>query len=161
MNDRLAQGQNPANSFAVLARWFLGCVFVYVGSQKAVHPVDFLKLVRAYDVVHNHFLLNSIAAVLPWFEIYCGLLLLVGIAVRGTAWLLFLMLAGFTSLIIHRALDIMSVQAIPFRLVKFDCGCGTGDVIVSYKLLENCGLIILLIWLLFGQGRKFCLRYNL
>src|ERR1051325_10779615 len=45
---------------AILARWILGCLFTYMGLAKAVHPVDFLKLVHQYDVVHTPFLLNSI-----------------------------------------------------------------------------------------------------
>ena len=37
---------------AVLARWWLGCVFIYMGLSKALpHPEYFLKLVRQYDMV--------------------------------------------------------------------------------------------------------------
>ena len=71
---------------AVLARWWLGCVFIYMGLNKALpHPEYFLKLVRQYDMVTSPLLLNSIGAALPWFEVFCGLLLLVGVAVRGSA----------------------------------------------------------------------------
>src|SRR5882672_9184496 len=70
---------------AVLARWVLGGVFIYMGMSKAVHPEEFLKLVRDYEIIGNPLALNLIAAALPWFEIFCGLLLLAGVAVRGTA----------------------------------------------------------------------------
>lgn len=69
---------------ATLARWWLGVVFIYMGLHKALpHPEGFLKLVRQYDMVSNPVWLNMIGAALPWFEVYCGVLLLAGVAVRG------------------------------------------------------------------------------
>ncbi len=118
------------DTFAVLARWLLGAVFIYLGLNKALHPVEFLKLVRQYDLVQKSLLLNSIAAALPWFEIFCGLLLLAGVAVRGTAVMLIVMLVPFTVLVFRRALAIQTAQAIAFCAVKFDCGCGTGEVFI-------------------------------
>jgi uncharacterized membrane protein YphA (DoxX/SURF4 family) len=146
---------------AVLARWFLGAWFIYMGSNKALHPADFLKLVRQYDVVQSSFLLNSIAAALPWFEIFCGLLLLAGIAVRGSALVLIGMLAPFTWFVFRRALAIHAAQAIPFCAIKFDCGCGNGEVFICHKLPENFALILLAVWLLAGRGRKLCARHSL
>ena len=149
------------NLSAVLGRWVLGAVFLYTGLSKALHPVDFLKLVRQYDLVHHFWLLNSIAAALPWFEVFCGLLLLAGVAVRGAALTLMLMLVPFTVLVFHRALAIQSALAIPFCMVKFDCGCGTSTVFICRKLAENLLLILLSGWLLAGHGRQFCLRFSL
>ena len=105
--------------------------------------------------------MNSIAAALPWFEIFCGLLLLAGIAVRGTALTLILMLVPFTALVFHRALALRSALDIAFCAVKFDCGCGTGTVFICRKLAENCFLLLLAGWLLAGRGRRFSLRFNL
>jgi len=150
-----------ADTFAVLARWLLGAVFLYLGLNKALHPVEFLKLVRQYDLVQNSLLLNSIAGALPWFEIFCGLLLLAGVAVRGTAVMLIVMLVPFTVLVFRRALAIQSAQAIPFCAVKFDCGCGTGEIFICRKLLENFLFILFSVWLLAGYGRKLCLRHSL
>src|SRR2546422_9005335 len=95
-----------ADIVALLARWVLGALFLYMGLTKALHPEEFLKLVRQYDMVSNSLLLNSIAAGLPWFEAFCGLLLLAGVAVRGTAALLVLMLVPFTFLVVKRALAV-------------------------------------------------------
>jgi uncharacterized membrane protein YphA (DoxX/SURF4 family) len=150
-----------ADTFAVLARWLLGAVFLYMGMNKALHPVEFLKMVRQYDLVQSSLLLNSIAAALPWFEIFCGLLLLAGVAVRGTAVMLIVMLVPFTVIVFRRALAIQSAQAIPFCAIKFDCGCGTGEVFICRKLLENFLLIVFSVWLLAGYGRELCLRHSL
>jgi uncharacterized membrane protein YphA (DoxX/SURF4 family) len=145
----------------VAARWALGALFVYTGLEKGLDPASFLKLVRQYDMVQTPFLLNSIAAALPWFEVFCGALLLAGIAVRGTALTLAGVLIPFTAVVWHRALVLEGARAIPFCAVKFDCGCGTGEEFICRKLLENTGLILLAFWLLAGRGRLLALRYSL
>src|SRR5579862_520388 len=145
----------------VLARWYLGGVFIYMGMSKALHPVEFLKLVHQYQLTDSAFVLNFIAASLPWFEVICGLLLIAGIAVRGTALLLVLMLVPFTIVVLRRALAIHTLQSIPLCAVKFDCGCGNGEEWICRKVAENCGLILLAVWLLAGRGKQFCLRYQL
>ena len=93
---------NLFETVAVLARWTLGLLFLYMGLTKAMHPVEFLKLARQYEMVQSPFLLNSIAAGLPWFEAFCGALLLAGIAVRGTALTLTAVLVPFTWLVWRR-----------------------------------------------------------
>ena len=150
-----------SDTAGVLARWLLGGLFIYLGVSKALHPVDFLKLVRQYEMVETPFLLNSIAAGLPWFEVFCGLLLLSGVAVRGSALMLLVMLVPFTLIVFKRALAIQTAQVIPFCAVKFDCGCGTGEVLICRKLAENCVLMLLSAWLLAGHGRRLCARYSL
>jgi uncharacterized membrane protein YphA (DoxX/SURF4 family) len=159
--DRTFQSRIAMDAAAVLARWLLGAAFLYMGLSKALHPVDFLKLLRQYDLVQNSLLLNSMAATLPWFEVFCGLLLLLGVAVRGTALTLIVMLVPFTLLVLHRALLLHAALAIPFCAVKFDCGCGAGTEFICRKLLENFLLILLSGWLLFGRGRQFSRRFNL
>lgn len=150
------------NAAAVLARWWLGCVFIFMGLHKALpHPEAFLKLVRQYDLVTDPFLLNAIGAALPWFEVYCGVLLLAGVAVRGTALNLIAMLVPFTFIVVKRALAIVAASHIPFCAVKFDCGCGAGEVFICHKVIENTVLLLLSAWLLTGHGRRFCLRFSL
>ena len=145
----------------VLARWLLGGLFLYMGLNKALHPVEFLKLVRQYEWVQSPLLLNSIAAALPWFEVFCGVLLIVGVAVRGAALMLLLMLVPFTLVVLQRALAMQAALAIAFCAVKFDCGCGTGEVLICRKLMENGMLICLSCCLLAGRGRYLCARYGL
>ena len=150
-----------ADTLSILARWLLGAAFLYLGLYKALHPVEFLKLTRQYDITQDSLLLNSIAAMLPWFEVFCGLLLLAGVAVRGTALTLAAMLVPFTLLVLHRALLLEAAQNIPFCAVNFDCGCGTGKEFICRKLLENFVLFALSIWLLAGRGRRFSVRFSL
>jgi uncharacterized membrane protein YphA (DoxX/SURF4 family) len=147
---------------AVLGRWWLGVVFVYMGVNKALpHPEAFLELVRQYHMVDAPVLLNSIGAALPWFEVYCGVLLLAGVAVRGTALNLIAMLVPFSLVVLRRALAVAASSRIPFCAVKFDCGCGAGEVYICHKLVENSTLLLLAAWLLAGRGRQLCLRFSL
>jgi len=147
---------------ALLARWWLGCVFIFMGLHKALpHPDYFLKLILQYDMVTNPLLLNSIGLALPWFEVFCGLLLLAGVAVRGAALNIIIMLVPFTLVVLKRALAIAAVSGIPFCAVKFDCGCGAGEVFICHKLVENTVLLLLAAWLLTGRGRQLCSRFNL
>jgi uncharacterized membrane protein YphA (DoxX/SURF4 family) len=146
---------------AMLARWLLGGLFVYMGMAKALQPEDFLKLVRQYEMVSTPILLNAIAALLPWFEVFCGLLLLAGVAVRGAALMLVMMLIPFTLLVLKRAWAIHVTQGAPFCAIKFDCGCGNGEVLICRKIPENCALLLLSIWLLLGYGRRLSVRFSL
>jgi uncharacterized membrane protein YphA (DoxX/SURF4 family) len=153
--------QRLLDSFTILARLMLGALFIYMGLVKAMDPVQFLKMVHEYEMVRSPFLLNAVAAALPWFEVFCGVMLLVGIAVRGTALLLIAMLIPFTVLVTKRALAIASAKSLAFCAVKFNCGCGNGEVFICHKILENTGLLLLAAWLLAGYGRQFALRFCL
>jgi uncharacterized membrane protein YphA (DoxX/SURF4 family) len=150
-----------ADVCGVAARWIVGALFVYMGLKKALDPVHFLKLIRQYDLTQNPFLLNAVAAALPWFEAFSGILLLTGVAVRGTALAVVAMLVPFTALVLRRALALQSLHSLPFCAVKFDCGCGAGEVYICGKLAENAFLIFSACWLLAGVGRAFALRYEL
>jgi len=145
----------------VLTRWVLGGVFVYMGLSKALHPELFLKVLRQYDLTESSLVLNSIAAGLPWFEVFCGLLLLAGIAVRGSGLLLLLMLVPFTFVVLKRALAVADLQHIALCAVRFDCGCGNGEVLICRKVAENSLLILLSCVPLAGFGRRLAARFSL
>lgn len=145
---------------AALARWALGALFVYMGLSKALHPVEFLKLVRQYGVLEHPLPLNLVAAALPWFEVFCGLLLALGVAVRGAALLSVAMLVPFTWLVLQRALDIHAAGGLPFCAIKFDCGCGAGEVFICRKLAENALLTLLALWLVATRAGRLCVRHS-
>ena len=150
-----------ADVLAALARCLLGALFIYMGLNKALHPVEFLKLVRQYEVLQHHFLLNLIASTLPWFELFCGLLLIAGLAVRGTALMLLAMLIPFTTLVLLRALALRHAGGTPFCAIKFDCGCGAGEVYICRKLAENFLLAVLATGLMLWRRNWLCLRHSL
>jgi len=135
-------------------RFALGGWFIYGGLIKGLHPVEFLKILHEYQLPFPFYVLNAIAGLLPWFEIWFGLLLITGKALRGTVLVGLLMLAPFTVLIFQRALALQSLSNIPFCSVRFDCGCGLGEIGICMKLTENLLLILAAaVLLLFGGTR--------
>ncbi len=146
-----------------LARFLLGGLFIYMGWNKVVDPVDFLKLVRQYQMVPERppIFLNLIAAALPWVEVWCGLLLIAGVALRGAALSILIMLVGFTIVVAMRAVGIHQSQGIPFCDVKFDCGCGAGEEWICAKIPKNLGMCALSLIILASRSRRFCLRGDL
>src|SRR5262245_13361399 len=111
--DRIIQFAGP------IARWILGGLFIYMGLIKALHPADFLTLLRQFNLVDGPPILNGIAATLPWFEIFCGILLVTGVAVRGAALVVLAMLVPFTLVVWHRAFAMKTAMNVPFCAIHF------------------------------------------
>ena len=141
-------------------RLLLGGLFVWMASAKVGHPTDFLKEIRLYHMLPESpgILLNSIAIALPWIEIFAGVALILGVLVRGSAACIATMLLIFTPAILFRALAIWSGEGIPFLQIEFDCGCGSGVVVIWQKLLTNSGLFLLALYPLFSRSRRLCLE---
>lgn len=140
---------------SLAARIVLGAVFLYLGVTKALNPVGFLKLVRQFDLLPP-LALNLVAAVVPWCEIVFGALLLAGRLTRGTALVSLLLLVGFTAAIILRAVALHRTGTAAFCNLR--CGCGTGEVLVCLKLLENAGLCLLAALILVAPEHPFPFR---
>ncbi len=90
----------------------VGGVFVYAGLVKALEPLDFAQNIRNYRLT-GQTLSFLTALVLPWLEIFAGLLLASGFMKHAAALLIGLMLIvfiGLTFITIIRGLDV-------------DCGC--------------------------------------
>ena len=144
----------------LLTRLILGGLFVWMGVVKIQAPVDFLKLMRQYqllDETSGYLLLNLTAVVLPWVETICGVALILGIAVRGAGVISAGMLAFFTPMILKRGLELYHTGSVSFCEVNFDCGCGAGVVFLCSKLAENCGLLLLALLAILSRSRRFCL----
>jgi uncharacterized membrane protein YphA (DoxX/SURF4 family) len=154
-------GKGTKAWFGLAARWVLGGYFLYSGLVKALEPSDFLKLLRAYDLTGEPMILNLIAAGLPWFEIFCGLLLVLGVGVRGTALVTLLLLIPFTAAIWNRAAGIQESTGLAFCAIRFDCGCGTGDVAICRKIIENNLLMVLAAALIWSGPSRWALCHSL
>jgi uncharacterized membrane protein YphA (DoxX/SURF4 family) len=126
----------------LLVRIFLGGLFVVAGLDKITDPQVFANSILQYKVVGQTLALYT-ATILPSLELLCGLSLLIGLYPRGCELLISIMLVGFTILVASALL----------RGLDISCGCFTQDPDTSkigyQKILENCGLIILSVWLLF------------
>ncbi len=155
MNVRAVLSRGHAS---LAARLLLGTLFVWLGAAKALDPAGFLKLVRQFDLLAAPLALNLVGAVLPWSEIVLGLLLLAGRLARGAALAGLGLLVVFTGAILARALALHGAGAVAFCSLRFDCGCGTGEVYVCAKLLENTALGGLALLVLLAPAHPFPFR---
>ena len=149
-----------SGAVTVVLRLVIGGLFIFMGLKKAMDPVEFLKLIREYQMFPDSawWLLNFTVATLPWVETLCGLLLVLGIRLRGTALLIMAMLAVFTPMVFLRGLTIHEQEHKAFCDIYFDCGCGMGEVNYCWKLAENTALFLGAVWILLSRSRRFYLH---
>ena len=129
----------------LLVRIFLGGLFIVASLDKIADPAAFAASILNYKIV-GPTLAMVIATILPSLELLCGLSLILGLYPRTSALFITFMLVGFTILIISAL----------FRGLDISCGCFTQDPNVGkigyIKILENVGMIILGMLLLFVQN---------
>lgn len=94
------------------ARWFIGLIFIYAGYYKIIAPAEFAKMIYGYGLFPGE-LINLIAIVLPFIELFTGLMLIVGVWTRSAMLIINILLILFILLI--------SINLI--RGHQFDCGC--------------------------------------
>ncbi len=139
------------DSLALVARTFLGFLFIVASIDKIADPVAFANSIGNYKIMSGT-LLMLFATVLPWVELLCGLCLLAGILMRGSSFLLSSLLVVFTLAIISALL----------RGLDITCGCFTQDPDAGkvgwMKVVENTGLIFLGLFTLFSTSVKFSLQ---
>jgi uncharacterized membrane protein YphA (DoxX/SURF4 family) len=130
-----------------LVRIFLGGFFVVAGLDKITNTQAFADSILQYKVVSPTMALG-VATVLPSLELLCGLSVIIGLYARGSKLLMTIMLVGFTVL----------VSSALMRGLDISCGCFSQDPNVSkigyLKIVENCGLILLSVWLLVVRNQE-------
>jgi len=146
----------------LLARLFVGGMFAYLAIMKLMDPINFLKLTHQYGVLPASppALLNLTAVVMPWVELVCAAALLLGLTTRGAALVVVGLLLFFTPLLALHAWGLYTDPTRHFAsycAVKFDCGCGTGEVFICRKLAENIALLAAALIPLLSGSKRFCL----
>ncbi|MBI1922175.1 MAG: DoxX family membrane protein [Geobacter sp.] len=95
-----------------LLRLGLGGIFVYAGAVKLFDTVGFAGSIAAYQTL-PYFGNYLVAAILPWLELICGLLLISGFRIRPAA----AMLTGLNTVFI------LFLASAMLRGLDIDCGC--------------------------------------
>jgi uncharacterized membrane protein YphA (DoxX/SURF4 family) len=134
----------------LLFRIVLGGVLLVAGGLKVGNPQKSAMSVRAYELLPIE-IANFFGYMLPWFEIGVGALLILGVAVKISAFL-----GGATMLIF-----ILAISQAWARGLSIDCGCfGGGGAIdpsqTKYleEILRDIGLMLMAIYLYrFPSGR--------
>lgn len=132
-------------------RWLIGLIFIYAASVKIMNPMAFAEQVDNYRLL-PYFGVTLVAAILPWLELGCGLLLIFGRWLPG-------------AMLVLVVLNLVFLTAIISALAKgldISCGCFSvgdeGTRIGIKKLIENILLslvtIALYLHVLFSSARQ-------
>jgi len=97
---------------ALLFRLYIGGLFVYAAMYKINYVNEFSATIASYRLV-PYWAVNGLSVVMPWTEIICGTLLILGIRVKSSASIIAAMLSVFTVAIIINL----------FRNAPISCGC--------------------------------------
>ena len=140
--DKFAAGKY-GSWFGLLSRLILGGVLFAAGWLKIFTPAKSQMAVRAYEVLPIP-LANFLGIFLPWFEVGLGVLLILGIAVRLSAFF------GGALMVVF----IAAISQAWARGLSIDCGCfgGGGTVDPSEtkylsEILRDTGLALLGLYL--------------
>jgi putative oxidoreductase len=95
-----------------VGRLLLGAVFIYAAIFKMGSPQDFADSIAAYQILPFS-VINVLALGLPFFELACGLLVIVGLFLRPAILGILVMLFIFIGTLIIAL----------FRELSIDCGC--------------------------------------
>jgi len=137
----------------LILRWILGVTFIYASFNKIIDPEHFAKIIYCYYLFPDYSI-NLIAIVLPFFELFSGLSLILGFYPRSAALIINGMLLAF----------IIAVSINLARGHQFDCGCFSfDDAGYTYSALQvlvrDVMFFILGLQVLFyGRRRKWCIR---
>jgi uncharacterized membrane protein YphA (DoxX/SURF4 family) len=121
----------------IAGRLVLAVVFLYAAYSKLRDP----WMIFAMEIDAMHLIPSSmvefVARTMPWFELFVGLLLLIGIQTRYIAAVATALLASFFSMLLFLYL----------RGFQGDCGCfGPGEQLGPKTLIRDGLLVALSVW---------------
>ncbi len=130
------------STIAIIIRVILGFLFLYASLDKIIYPSKFAEVIYNYRLLPVE-LVNICAILVPWIEVFIGIMLLIGIWVDASAFMLSSITFVFTFMIISAI----------FRGLNIECGCFSLDAegsLVSWKrVIEDIFILIgglYLIW---------------
>lgn len=97
---------------ALLFRLVVGVVFITASIYKIAEPELFAKSISYYKALPLG-LVNIMAIVMPWLELFTGVMLILGIFTRSNAFLIAVMLLIF----------IVAISQAIARGIDISCGC--------------------------------------
>lgn len=147
----------PTRSWSLLVACLVGgALMIWFALQKLGDPVAFLKAVHEYRILPAAWprAANLVAIWIPAIELAGGALLILGVGRRGVALALAAMLLTFTAAVAWRGFQLHGQLGGSLCAVKFDCGCGTGEVFLCAKLAENALLITCMGYLAWSRAER-------
>ena len=97
---------------ALALRFYIGGLFIYASMYKIGYAAEFAETIASYRLV-PYWAVNFLAVFMPWFELVCGVLLIVGFRAKSAVVLIGGMLVFFTAAVV---INLLRDSPIP-------CGC--------------------------------------
>lgn len=138
-----------------IARLVVGGLFVFAASMKMGMPQEFVESVLAFKIFEGHkplpdHLATLAAFAIPWTELICGVLLLLGLWARSAALVLGVLLMTFI-------VALVLVLRLPGPI---ECGCfgkfeiPCGKIVGPCHVVRNCVLLALTGLIVWGGAGK-------
>lgn len=139
----------------VALRWLIGVVLLWAALGKLANVQEFYTVLLAYRLPLPPALLRATAAVLPWMEMLCGLLLIGNIRTKAAlAWavVLFAAFAVATGQAWMRGLDV-DCGCLDLRMLGMERGSAWSGFIESagFACIRAALLMVLAGWLAAGR----------
>jgi uncharacterized membrane protein YphA (DoxX/SURF4 family) len=128
-------------------RLFLGTVFVFAAYNKIPAVQSFAEAIKGFQVVdadtHPELIIIG-AFVIPWFELFAGLMLILGLRARAAVLGIGLVLAMFIYALLHVIFTDVSADCSCFGDSNFICGSSVGwcQVIRNVVFLIPAGYLL-------------------
>ena len=97
---------------ALALRLYIGGLFIYASMYKISYTAEFAETIASYQLV-PYWAVNVLSVFMPWFELVCGVLLIIGFRAKTAVVLIGGMLVMFTVAVV---VNLMRDSPIP-------CGC--------------------------------------
>lgn len=104
-----------------ILRLIIGGMFIYVAYNKLVNSEEFAKAIKNYDMLPL-WVINIIAIVLPYVELFSGIFLVLGIFKKGSSAIISIQLLIF----------IIALTSAYARGLNIDCGCGFSSLVQEH-----------------------------
>lgn len=141
----------------LLARLALGVVLLVAGALKIGNPLGAARAVQAYDVLPFE-MARYVGYALPWLEVMMGILLILGLFTRISAWVGTLLMFAF----------VIGISQAWARGLTIDCGCfgGGGEVTAAEtkygrEILRDLGFALCGVWLIVRPRSTYSLDRTL
>ena len=133
---------------SLVFRLYIAGIFVYAGMYKISYTAEFAETIAGYQMV-PYWGVNFLAAILPWIELICGILLAAGVRARAAACVLGALMAVFT-------------VGIAWNLIldsPIGCGCFSSvEEAISWRTLVRDSLWLAMIVHIFFFDKAFHLE---
>lgn len=97
---------------ALAFRVYIGALFIYASMYKISYTAEFAETIASYQLV-PYWAVNFLAVFMPWLELVCGVLLIVGFRAKSAVTIIGGMLVMFTLAVL---INLLRDSPIP-------CGC--------------------------------------